>query len=69
MRPKAVPQLSSIIETAYLLRSPRNARRLLTALIRAQGKKLKQQNIQKLRREIGFAEKSKAPRPVGGKLY
>jgi antitoxin YefM len=53
----AAGELSSIIETAHLLRSPRNARRLLAALSRAQGKKLKPQTIQDLRREIGFGEK------------
>ena len=50
----AAGELSGIIETAHLLRSPRNARRLLTALSRAQGKKLKPQTLQALRREIGF---------------
>jgi toxin YoeB len=35
----AVGELSGIIETAHLLRSPRNARRLLAALNRAQEKK------------------------------
>ena len=50
----AAGELSGIIETAHLLRSPRNARRLLTALNRAQGKKLKPQTTQALRREIGF---------------
>ena len=52
----AAGELSGIIETAHLLRSPRNARRLLSALSRAQGKKLKPQTIQELRREIGFDE-------------
>ena len=50
----AAGELSGIIETAHLLNSPRNARRLLTALSRAQGKKLKPQTLQALRREIGF---------------
>ena len=50
-------ELSSILETAHLLRSPKNARRLLTALNRAQERTLKPQSIQDLRREIGFNEK------------
>ncbi|MCX5897545.1 MAG: type II toxin-antitoxin system Phd/YefM family antitoxin [Proteobacteria bacterium] len=52
----AAGELSGIIETAHLLRSPRNARRLLTALNRSQEKKLKPQTIQELRREIGLNE-------------
>jgi antitoxin YefM len=52
----AAGELSGIIETAHLLRSPRNARRLLTALNRSQGKKRKPQTIQELRREIGLNE-------------
>ena len=35
----AESELSSLMETAHLLRSPKNARRLLTALRRAQSKK------------------------------
>jgi antitoxin YefM len=52
----AAGELSGIIETAHLLRSPRNARRLLAALNRALEKKMKPQTIQKLRYEIGFDE-------------
>jgi antitoxin YefM len=47
-------ELSSLLETAHLLRSPANARRLLTALIRARGKKLKPQSLNQLRQEIGL---------------
>ena len=50
-------ELSGIIETAHLLRAPKNARRLLTALTRAQSRTLKPQTIQELRRAIGFDEK------------
>jgi antitoxin YefM len=35
----AASELSSLMETAHLLRSPKNAQRLLTALRRAQTKK------------------------------
>lgn len=36
----AAPELRGLIETAHLLRSPSNARRLLTALLRARNKDL-----------------------------
>ncbi len=47
-------ELSALMETAHLLRSPKNARRLLTALLRAGSRKLKPQSLEKLRREIGL---------------
>lgn len=47
-------ELSSLLETAHLLRSPANARRLLTALNRAMSKKLAPQSLDKLREEIGL---------------
>jgi antitoxin YefM len=45
---------SSLVETAHLLRSPENARRLLTALNRALGKKQKPQSVVRLRQEVGL---------------
>jgi len=45
-------ELAGLIETAHLLRSPRNARRLLAALGRAQRGKQKPTNLAQLRREI-----------------
>lgn len=45
-------ELAGLIETAHLLRSPRNARRLLTALQRAKRGKQKPQAIAELRREM-----------------
>lgn len=48
-------ELAGLMETAHLLRSPRNARRLLTALRRAVQGKGKPQRLSKLRREIGLA--------------
>ena len=53
----AVSELSSLLETAHLLRSPKNAQRILTALKRAMGKKLKPQGIERLREEIGLERK------------
>jgi antitoxin YefM len=52
----AVAELRGLIETAHLLRSPKNAERLLRALARAQGRKLKPEPLEKLRRELGLDE-------------
>lgn len=45
-------ELAGLIETAHLLRSPRNARRLLTALHRAERSKSKPATVAELRRDI-----------------
>jgi antitoxin YefM len=47
-------ELMGLIETAHLLRSPKNTQRLLTALRRAVGRKGKPEPIEKLRREMGL---------------
>jgi antitoxin YefM len=47
-------ELAGLLETAHLLRSPQNARRLLTALNRAVGRKGKPEPLSKLRREMGL---------------
>ena len=47
-------ELSGLMETAHLLRSPRNAQRLLAALRRATQEKGKPESVDKLRREIGL---------------
>lgn len=47
-------ELASLMETAHLLRSPRNARRLLTALRRAEAGGGKATSIEQLRREMGI---------------
>lgn len=52
----AASELSSLLETAHLLRSPKNAQRLLTAIRRAQDKTLSPQPLEKLRKEIGLDE-------------
>ncbi|MCK4297061.1 MAG: type II toxin-antitoxin system Phd/YefM family antitoxin [Candidatus Marinimicrobia bacterium] len=49
-------ELSSILETAHLLRSPKNARRLLTALNRALTRSEFPQRIEDLKKEIGLGE-------------
>jgi len=45
-------ELAGLVETAHLLRSPRNARRLLTALHRAERGKTKPTSVARLRREV-----------------
>jgi antitoxin YefM len=47
-------ELAGLMETAHLLRSPKNAQRLLTALHRAVGRKGKPEPLDKLRRELGL---------------
>ncbi len=49
-------ELSGILETAHLLRSPKNADRLLSALRRAQKGSGKPQAPAALRRELGVDE-------------
>lgn len=48
-------ELAGLIETAHLLRSPKNAQRLLTALQRAVGHTGRPEPLEKLRREMGLA--------------
>lgn len=50
-------ELSGLLETVHLLRSPKNAERLLTALERAKSKKLRAKSITTLRKEVGFGKK------------
>jgi antitoxin YefM len=45
-------ELAGLMETAHLLRSPRNARRLMTALRRAKAGKIKPGTIASLRKEM-----------------
>jgi antitoxin YefM len=51
----AAGELESILETAHLLRSPANARRLLKALRRADARKTAASTPDRLRRELGLA--------------
>ena len=53
----AESELSSLLETAYLLRSPKNAERLLTALERALKKKSKSMTVEGMRLEVGLGSK------------
>lgn len=51
-------ELASLRETAYLLRSPQNAVRLLAALTRARRGRTKPTDIRALRRALGLLEAS-----------
>jgi antitoxin YefM len=50
-------ELSSLQETAHLLRSPRNARRLLSALDRAQSRTVEPQSVGDVKRSVGLEKK------------
>lgn len=50
----AAAELASLTETSYLLRSPVNAERLLSALGRALKSEIQPMTIQELRWETGF---------------
>ena len=47
-------ELAGILETAHLLRSPKNAQRLLKALLKVQENKEVPQSIDELKREFGL---------------
>ncbi|MEM7588090.1 MAG: type II toxin-antitoxin system prevent-host-death family antitoxin [Acidobacteriota bacterium] len=50
----AASELESIEETAHLLRSPKNARRLLSALARARAGSESPRTVDELRRDLGL---------------
>jgi len=51
----AADELAGLLETSHLLRSPRNAARLLTALRRAlKGRVRRRQSVADLRRDVGL---------------
>jgi antitoxin YefM len=54
----AATELSGLMETAHLLRSPANAERLLAALARARGETLPLQSLQEFRREVGLEQET-----------
>lgn len=51
-------ELSSLVETTHLLRSPKNAKRLLTALNRALSRTEKSSTVNDLRKELGLDKKA-----------
>jgi antitoxin YefM len=52
----AASELSSLVETAHLLRSPKNAERLMSAMSKATAGEEQPQALGDLRRELGFEE-------------
>ncbi|MEW5890363.1 MAG: type II toxin-antitoxin system prevent-host-death family antitoxin [Pseudomonadota bacterium] len=50
----AADELESLMETAHLLRSPKNAQRLLAALNRARSRVLKPTPLDQLRKDLGL---------------
>ena len=51
-------ELAGLMETAHLLRSPKNAKRLLTALRRANRRNVKPESVAQLRRDLGVERAS-----------
>jgi antitoxin YefM len=47
-------ELSSLLETSHLLRSPKNVKRLLQALERARSREGKSSSLESLRKEVGI---------------
>ena len=50
----AADELESLVETAHLMRSPKNAQRLLAALERAFSQRGEAQTLDELRKEVGL---------------
>jgi len=54
----AASELESLLETAHLLRSPKNAQRLLSAISRAQRSVLQPSSVDDLREQLGLGEEA-----------
>ena len=52
----AADELNSLLETVHLLRSPKNAERLLSALEEAKAIRLKPRTMKDIRLELGIGE-------------
>ena len=52
----AADELASLMETAHLMRSPKNARRLLGALSRAQTRELPPSSLEGLQERLGVGQ-------------
>jgi antitoxin YefM len=55
----AESELSSLLETAYLLRSPKNAARLLSAIERAKARTTEPMSVDQLCEELGIGKQEK----------
>ena len=51
-------ELEGLLETAHLLRSPKNAERLLSAISRAQRNVLQPSSVSELREQLGVGEET-----------
>ena len=58
-------ELSGLMETAHLLRSPKNAARLMSAIKKAREGEGNSQSIDELRKEIGLGEQKAATAGTG----
>jgi antitoxin YefM len=47
-------ELSSLLETSHLLRSPKNVKRLLQALERSRSREVSPSSLESLRKEVGL---------------
>lgn len=56
----AESDLTSLVETVYLLRNPANARRLLDAITESKSGNLQPQTIEKLKQELGIGSQEEA---------
>jgi antitoxin YefM len=54
----AASELAGLAETAHLLRSPKNAKRLFKAMERAKSNVVKPQAVDELRRELGLEQET-----------
>jgi antitoxin YefM len=54
----ALTELSSLMETLHLLRSPRNRERLLEAMQQAENGEGEQVSVDQLRKEFGFGKET-----------
>ncbi|OKH50505.1 prevent-host-death protein [Calothrix sp. HK-06] len=55
----AESDLKSLVETVYLLRSPKNANRLFDAIEESKAGKIKPQTITELQQELGIEQEEK----------
>ncbi len=53
--------LTSLLETTYLLQSPANAKRLVDALARANRRTEKPSTVEQLKKELGLGKPSRRP--------
>jgi antitoxin YefM len=63
----AADELAGLVEVAHLLKSPENARRLLTALERAQARTRRPEAVADLREEVGLGPKESSARAKKGR--